>query len=164
MYSQLQQNPATGAASPRTVKPQKRNKPDPDARTKKTETPEKAENMAKEPEHNAPLTITLPDFVRSEVRAEVSQSETRITKEIGQVQINLTKEIGQVQISLTKDIGNIIRWIIGTGVVIIFSLIQLIADWPFSFSSEPAPVPAVQNVPAPAPAADPPAPLPLDAE
>ncbi len=72
MYPQLQQNPTPGVGSRRTMKPQKGNTPDPEARTEKAESPDKAENMVKEPEHNAPLTITLPDFVRYEVREGIS--------------------------------------------------------------------------------------------
>ncbi len=192
MLQQQAHNPARGAGSRRTVKTPKRNTPAPEARTRKTETLEKVENMAKEPEQKTPLTITLPEFVRYELRTGLAETFAAMQKEnaetfaaihkenaetfaamhkenaerYGKVETSIAERFGNMETRLGDKIHSIIKWLLGTGIVIILFLIQLIADWPLSFSPEPAPAPApaVQYVPAPAPAADPPASLPLDAE
>ena len=97
MYPQLQQNPAPGGGSRQTVKSQKRNKPDPEARIDKTETPAKAENMAKEPEQNAPLTITLPDFVRYEVREGISVVHAESAERFAEMQTENAERFAAMQ-------------------------------------------------------------------
>ncbi len=185
MYSQLQQNPAPGAGSHRTVKSQKRHKPNPETRTEKTETPDKAENMAKEPEHNAPLTITLPDFVRYEVREGISAihaesaerfaaMQTESAERFAAMQTENAERFAEIRVEFANEWKKQFR-IILTALAVMTAIIGLLIRFlqpaapaypPVIIHSPPAPT--VTETPVPAatetPAADPPAPLPLDAE
>ncbi len=130
MYPQTHQKPARGAGS----KTPKRNTPTPEVRTEKTETSEKAENMAQEQ--------ATKDYVNAAingVRAEIAQGfgdvntaiaqgfgdvntaiakigtenaeriarvETGLTDKIVNVETSLTDKIAGVETSLTREIGD----------------------------------------------------------
>ncbi len=146
MYPQTHQKPARGAGSRRTEKTPKRNTPTPEARTRNTETSEQVEKMAKDIEQTTPLTITLPDFVRYEVRTGLAEGFAAMRKEnaeifgsmqaenaerfdkittksaerFGEMKAENAEWFGAIKASMTKEIGDKIEsqrsWIVGTAI------------------------------------------------
>ena len=54
------------------------------ALAEKPETPEEVDNMAKETEQTPPLTMSVPDFVRLEVRTEIAEGFGKINAGIAE--------------------------------------------------------------------------------
>ena len=134
MYPKTHQKPVRGAGSRRTEKKPKRNTTVPEARTEKTATSEKAENMAQEQ-----ATKDYVDAAINGVRTEIAQGfgdvntaiaqgfgdvntaiakigaenaeriakvETGLTDKIVKVETGLTDKIASVETSLTREIGD----------------------------------------------------------
>ncbi len=134
MYPKTHQKPVRGAGSRRTEKNPKRNTTVPEARTEKTATSEKAENMAQEQ-----ATKDYVDAAINGVRTEIAQGfgdvntaiakigaenaeriaevetgltdkidrvETGLTDKIVKVETGLTDKIAGVETSLTREIGD----------------------------------------------------------